>query len=253
MLSKPFLILGGGALRAEGVPVSFTARIALKLLQRSDPLSLLVKNYEERQDDMMKVQRKIFRDQMAYLHRKTLERVGSDTKAMVAVMRETLNETEKELIALKAEHRSLILKHTLLSTEHAVMKSKYSSQDDSSDPLAQCQKDLVDWQNRYSAKDKETKMLTNQLEVMSNVILAQGLNVTPSVPVPVPAPAPAPTHIAPRVNNGVISLDGWDFGGNQQPAWGNTRPAAVNREPDHNNGWGAAPSPAHTNESSHVL
>jgi hypothetical protein len=244
--------IGGPAVAELGVPISFTARIALKLLQRSDPLSLLVKNYEERQDDMMKDQRKIFRDQMAYLHRKTLERVGSDTKAMVAVMRETLDKTEKELIALKAEHRNLISKHTLLSTEHTVMKSKYSPQGDSGDPLAECQKDLVDWQNRYSAKDKETKMLATQLEVMTNVILAQGLNVTPSAPAPVPAPAPAPTHIAPSVNNAEIRLDGWDFGGSHQPAWGNTRPAAVNREPDHNNGWGSAPSPALTNESSHT-
>ena len=136
---QAILDIGGEALRAEGVPVSFAARIALKLLQRSDPLSLLIKNYEEKQDDMMRDQRKIFRDQMAYLHRKTLERVGSDTKAMVAVMRETLDNTEKELLALKAEHRSLILKHTLLSTEHTVLKSKYSPQGDSNDPLAQYQ------------------------------------------------------------------------------------------------------------------
>ena len=53
---------------------------------------------------------------MAYLHRKTLERVGADTKVMVAVMRETLDKAEKELITLKAENKSLILKHTLLST-----------------------------------------------------------------------------------------------------------------------------------------
>jgi hypothetical protein len=148
--------IGGADVAELGVPVSFTARIALKLLQRSDPLGLLVKNQEESQNDMMQDQRKLFRDQMAYLHRKTLERVGADTKAMVAVMRVTLDTTEKELIALKAEHKSLILKHTLLSTEHTVMKSKHSPQGDSGDPLAQCQKDLVDWQNRYSAKDKET-------------------------------------------------------------------------------------------------
>jgi hypothetical protein len=90
--------IGGEALKDEGLPITFTARIALKLLQRSDPLSLLIKNYEERQDNMMKDQRKIFRDQMAYLHRKTLERVGSDTKAMKEVMKETLEKVEKELM-----------------------------------------------------------------------------------------------------------------------------------------------------------
>ncbi len=185
-----------------------------------------------------------------------LERVGTDTKAMVKVMRETLGKAEKELFTLKTENKSLILKHTLLSTEHAVMKSKYSSQGESGDPLAQCQKDLVDWQNRYSAKDNEAKMLATQLNVLTNVIQTQGLNLIPSAPAPVPAPAPAPepapTHIAPSFNNNDIRLDGWDYGGTRQPAWGDTRPNAVNKEPDHNNGWGPASSPALTNESSHT-
>jgi hypothetical protein len=154
---------------------------------------------------------------------------------------------------LKAENKSLILKHTLLSTEHAVMKSKYSSHgNESGDPLALCQRELVDWQNRYSAKENEAKMLTTQLNVLTNVIQTQGLNLIPSAPAPVPAPAPAPTHIAPSVNNDEINLNGWDFGGTRLPAWGNTRPAAVNREPAQNHGWGHAPSPAHTNESSHT-
>ncbi len=119
----------------------------------------------------MSDQRKLFRDQMAYLHRKMLERVGSDTKAMVSVMRETLDKTEKELIALKAENKSLILKHTLLSTEHAVMQAKYSSHgNESGDPLAQCQRDLVDRQNRYTAKDNEARTLATQLGVLTNVI-----------------------------------------------------------------------------------
>ncbi len=95
-------------------------------------------------------------------------------------------------------------------------------------------------------------MLATQLNVLTNVIQTQELNLIPSAPAPVPAPAPAPTHIGPSVNNDEINLDGWDFGGTRQPAWGNTRPAAVNREPDNNNDWGPAPSPAHTNESSHA-
>jgi hypothetical protein len=78
---------------AEGVPVSFTARIVLKLLQSSDPLGSLIKNYEERQDDMMRDQRKIFRDQMAYLHRKTLEKDN--------LSEDNLSEVEKELFALQ--------------------------------------------------------------------------------------------------------------------------------------------------------
>ncbi len=122
---QAILDIGGQELTQVGAPITFTARIAHKLLQRSDPLGLMIRNYEERQDDMMKDQRKIFRNEMAHLHRKTLERVGIDTKAMVQVMRETLDKSEKELATLKAENKSLILKHTLLSTEHAVMKAKY--------------------------------------------------------------------------------------------------------------------------------
>jgi hypothetical protein len=80
---KAILDIGGESLEADGIPFSFTARIALKLLQCSDPLGSLIKNYEERQDDMMRDQRKLFRDQMAYLHKKTLEKVGADTKAMI--------------------------------------------------------------------------------------------------------------------------------------------------------------------------
>jgi hypothetical protein len=35
----------------------------------------------------------------------------------------------------------------------------------------------VDWQNRYSAKENEAKMLTTQLNVLTNVIQTQGLNL----------------------------------------------------------------------------
>jgi hypothetical protein len=73
---KAILDIGGESLEEDGIPFSFTARIALKLVQSSDPLGSLIKNYEERQDDMMRDQRKLFRDQMAYLHRKTLEKWG---------------------------------------------------------------------------------------------------------------------------------------------------------------------------------
>ncbi len=182
---KAILDIGGESLEADGIPFSFTARIALKLLQCSDPLGSLIRNYEERQDDMMGDQRKLFRDQMAYLHRKTLEKVGADTKSMLKDMKDNLNKVEKELITLKAENKSLILKHTLLTTEHTVMKARYASQgNESGDPFAQCQKDLADWQNRYLVKDQESKMLATQLGVLTNVIQTQGLNLPSSAPAP---------------------------------------------------------------------
>jgi hypothetical protein len=63
------------------------------------------------------------------------------------------------------------------------MKAKYASQgNESGDPLAQCQKDLADWQNRYLAKDQEAKMLATQLGVLTNVIQTQGLNLPSSAP-----------------------------------------------------------------------
>ncbi len=233
---------------AEGVPVSFTARVVLKLLQSSDPLGSIIKNYEERQDDMMKDQRKIFRDQMAHIHRKTLERVGADTKSMLRDMKDNLSKVEKELFALKAENKNLILKHSLLTTEHTIMKAKYASQgNESGDPLAQCQKDLADWQNRYLAKDQESKMLSTQLDVLTNVIQTQGLNLPSPAPAPSWAPPPKSTMASPYIAPSIGNND-WNHGGNSTPAWGSTRPATVN----HDNSWGRSLSPA-TNASSHTF
>ena len=232
---------------AQGVPVSFTARVIHKLLQSYDPLGLMIKNYEERQDNMMKDQRKIFRDEMAHLHRKTLERVGSDTKSMLKDMKDNLSKVEKELFALKAENKNLILKHTLLMTEHTLMKARYSSQgNESGDPLAQCQKDLADWQNKYLAKDQEAKMLATQLDVLTNVIQTQGLNLPSPAPAPSWGPPPTNTMASPYIAPSTGNND-WNQGGNSTPAWGSTRPATVN----HDNSWGRSLSPA-TNASSHT-
>jgi hypothetical protein len=45
---KAILDIGGESLEEDGIPFSFTARIALKLVQSSDPLGSLIRNYEER-------------------------------------------------------------------------------------------------------------------------------------------------------------------------------------------------------------
>jgi hypothetical protein len=53
----------------------------------------------------------------------------------------------------------------------------------------------------------------------------------------------ASPHIVPSVSN-----NDWNHGGSPTPAWGSTRPTAVN----HDNGWGRSLSTA-TNESSHTF
>ena len=46
---QAILDIGGQELAQIGAPITFTARIAHKLLQRSDPLSLMIRNYEVKQ------------------------------------------------------------------------------------------------------------------------------------------------------------------------------------------------------------
>ncbi len=45
----------------------FVFNLTHKLFQRTDPFNRLVKNYEDKQDEMMRAQRSFVKDEMAYL------------------------------------------------------------------------------------------------------------------------------------------------------------------------------------------
>ncbi len=56
----------------------FVFNLIHKLLQRTDPFNRLVKNYEDKQDEMMRAQRNFVKDEMAYLHRKMREQLKKE-------------------------------------------------------------------------------------------------------------------------------------------------------------------------------
>ncbi len=75
-------------------------------------------------------------------------------------------------------------------------------------------------------------MLATQLDVLTNVIQTQGLNLPAPAPAPSWAPLPTNTMASPYIAANVGNND-WNQGGNSTPAWGSTRPATVN----HDNIW----------------
>jgi hypothetical protein len=143
----------------------------------------------------------------------------------------------------------LTLQHTLLASDHELLRSKYSDYS-GNDPnsLEQYQRQIDDWRIRCNVKEAEVKLLTRQMETLKNVIMEQGLSMPPPEPVstaaPAPARAPAP---APSNLNGQeefpVPGQGWQFTGANRaanrPNWGNAPPP----EP-FDDGWGISPSPA---------
>ncbi len=71
-----------------------------------------------------------FKKEMGYLQEKLKENLREDTKAMVRIMREDNNAKEKELFALKSEHKRLTLQYTLLVSDHEMLKIKFSDTSD---------------------------------------------------------------------------------------------------------------------------
>jgi hypothetical protein len=143
------------------IPHSFTINVVYLLFRRSDPFNLLVKNYEEKQDKMMEKQEERCKKEMEYLKQKLKENLHEDTKGMVKFMTEENASKEEELINLKMDHKRLHLQHTLLASDHELMKMKYSATSEnapSSFEQYQCQID--DWHNKYNAKDADVKLLT---------------------------------------------------------------------------------------------
>jgi hypothetical protein len=60
-------------------PHSFTVGLAHLFFQRTDPFNVMIKNYEEKQDQMMQTQAERFKKQMDYLQSKLKENLREDT------------------------------------------------------------------------------------------------------------------------------------------------------------------------------
>ncbi len=164
-------------------------------------------------------------------------------------MKEDNDTKEKDLAALKLEHKRLTLQHILLLSDHEMLKIKYSdTSENAPNSNAHYQRQIDDWQSKFNARDADVnKLLTRQVENLKNVIVTQGL--TMPLPEPVGAPAPAPVQApVPASSNAPEEFPtpgpGWQFGGAaraaNRPTWGNMPPP----EPIMDNGWGNSPSPA---------
>jgi hypothetical protein len=108
------------------IPHSFTVNLAYMFFQRIDPFNVMIKNYEAKQNEMMEKHVERCKKEMNYLQQKLKENLHEDTKAMVRFMKEDNDVKEKELLALRLEHKRLTLQHTLLVSDHEMLKSKYS-------------------------------------------------------------------------------------------------------------------------------
>jgi hypothetical protein len=70
------------------IPHSFTVNLTYMFFQRIDPFNVMIKNYEEKQNEMMGKQVERCKKEMDYLQQKLKENFHEDTKAMVRFMKE---------------------------------------------------------------------------------------------------------------------------------------------------------------------
>jgi len=242
------------------IPHSFTINLAYMFFQRIDPFNVMIRNYEEKQNEMLVKQVERFKKELDYLPQKLRENLHDDTKAMVKVMKEDNDAKEAELIALKAEHKRLTLQHTLLASDHEVLSIKYSGPSgDDSNSLEEYQRQIDDWRVRCNVKESEVRLLTRHVANLKTVIMEQGLTMPPPEPAHVApaalAPAPAPSPSNPNGQEEFpkpTRASGWQFTGGadraaNRPTWGNTNPLPAQ---PYNDGWGDSPSPA-VHDSSH--
>jgi hypothetical protein len=142
--------------------------------QRMGSFNVMIKNYEAKQHEMMEKQVKRCKKEMSYLQKKLKENLHEDTKAMVKVMQKDNDTKEKELLALKMEHKRLTLQHTLLVSEHEILKNKYpDTSENTPNSYEQYQSQIDDWQNKFNARDADVKLLTRQVDNLKNVIVKQ--------------------------------------------------------------------------------
>jgi hypothetical protein len=208
----------------------FVFNLTHKLFQRTDPFNRIVKNYEDKQDEMMRAQRNFVKDEMAYLHRKMREQLNKDSTILAKVMQEVHDKHEDELRSLRAENKKAAIEQALLVSDFQLFKRKNAAPSEAEE-LVQCQRDLRDAQIRSLLKDDEIQALELHIHMLKGLMHTHGMELPPETSESATASAPPAENV---------------------PTWGNSNaPPIVDL---HNkNGWGTnvAPSPAPTQDSYH--
>ncbi len=124
------------------------------------------------------------------------DQTATSSAEIAMAMQAACDQKEKELILLKAEHKRLKLAHTLLNTDHALLKQKQAAQS-SAEEYAQCQKNLRAAQNLCNEKDAVIFLLEEQSGLLSDAIQTHGLDFPDETPRRTPAPAPSSQTMAP--------------------------------------------------------
>ncbi len=75
-------------------------------------------------------------------------------------MKEDNDTKEQELINLKMDHKRLTLQHTLLASDHELLKMKYSeTSENAPSSYEQYQRQIDDWHSKFNARDTDVKLL----------------------------------------------------------------------------------------------
>jgi hypothetical protein len=224
-----------------GIDVVFGCDICLRLMQSSDPIGEMARNYAIKQDKMIEEQRLLCFEDMARLHREVKERSIADTAQLAKDMQTVNTERENEFLKLKNEHRMLCVANALLTSDHEMLKLRQSAIT-GVEGYAQCQQELQDALKKLDLKTSECKVYQEQVLKLSDALRLQ------SAGAPVyeaPAPAPAKENFDPGPD--------WDRSNHARAvedaamAWG------VHRAPEiHNNSWGDSPGESSFSETSHA-
>ncbi len=130
-------------------------------------------------------QRSTIRNEMANLHRTMAEQTAKNTAEIVKAMQAACDLKESDLSLLKIELKKLKLAHTLLNTDHALLKQNQATQS-GAEEYAQCQKSLRAAQNLCNEKDSVIFILEEQIGLLREAIQTQGLDF-PQTPKSAPA------------------------------------------------------------------
>jgi hypothetical protein len=149
-----------------------------KLLQRTDSFNRLVKNYEDKQDEMMRAQRNFVKDEMAYLHRKMREQLTKDSTVLAKVMQETHDKREVELKQLRTENKKSAIDLALHISDFQLYQRKYAAPS-GAEELTQCKKELRDAQMKSLLKDDEIQALELHIHMLKGLMHTHGRMLLP--------------------------------------------------------------------------